>query len=228
MNNKIKEHIETAKSFEKQIQAENEKSKKVAWRVAAGSSLLTLCLGVAVSVLAPLKETELAIVSVDNTTGRTELITQVNQEKILQSEALGRHFVSTYITLREGYNYPSLQNDYETVQLYSSNTVKDGYLRLFDGDYAPDKIYNNNGSFVSVEIISNIISDATAPDKLSTVRFKKTVRNFRTGQVSSSFWTARVTYHFEPSKPLLSSSRDLNPLGFTVTSYQTDQEIRGE
>ncbi|MGK3611178.1 VirB8/TrbF family protein, partial [Escherichia coli] len=42
----------------------------------------------------------------------SELITQVKQEKILQSEALGRYFVNTYITLREGYNYPSLQYDY--------------------------------------------------------------------------------------------------------------------
>lgn len=228
MNNKIKENTETAKSFETQVYAENEKSKKIAWRVAGGASLLALCMGVAISVLVPLKEKELAIVSVGEKTGRSELITQVKQEKILQSEALGRYFVSTYITLREGYNYPSLQSDYETVQLYSSNTVKDAYLRLFDSDSAPDKIYNNNGSHVVVEVISNIISDATAPDKLSTVRFKKTIRNFRTGQVSTSYWTARVTYRFEPSKSSISSVREVNPLGFAVTSYQTDREIRGE
>lgn len=110
--------------------------------------------------------------AVGEKTGRTELITQVKQEKILQSEALGRYFVNTYITLREGYNYPSLQYDYETVQLYSSNTVKDDYLRLYNSDMAPDKIYHNNGSYVAVEVISNIISDATAPDKLASVRFK--------------------------------------------------------
>lgn len=228
MNNKIKEITETAKSFETQVYAENEKSKKIAWRVAGGASLLALCMGVAISVLVPLKEKELVIVSVGEKTGRSELVTQVKQEKILQSEALGRYFVSTYITLREGYNYPSLQSDYETVQLYSSNTVKDAYLRLFDSDSAPDKIYNNNGSYVVVEVISNIISDATSPDKLSTVRFKKTIRNFRTGQVSTSYWTARVTYRFEPSKSSISSVREVNPLGFAVTSYQTDREIRGE
>ncbi|EFW58760.1 Inner membrane protein forms channel for type IV secretion of T-DNA complex, VirB8 [Shigella flexneri CDC 796-83] len=176
----------------------------------------------------PLKEKELAIVAVGEKTGRTELITQVKQEKILQSEALGRYFVNTYITLREGYNYPSLQYDYETVQLYSSNTVKDDYLRLYNSDMAPDKIYHNNGSYVAVEVISNIISDATAPDKLASVRFKKTTRNFTTGQVSVSYWTARVTYRFEPEKSVKSSSRELNPLGFTVTSYQTDREVRGE
>ncbi|MCV5421048.1 VirB8/TrbF family protein, partial [Escherichia coli] len=29
-------------------------------------------------------------------------------------------------------------------------------------------------------------------------------------------------------KSVKSSSRELNPLGFTVTSYQTDREVRGE
>ncbi|HAO8262964.1 TPA: type IV secretion system protein, partial [Escherichia coli] len=101
-------------------------------------------------------------------------------------------------------------------------------LRLYNSDMAPDKIYHNNGSYVAVEVISNIISDATAPDKLASVRFKKTTRNFTTGQVSVSYWTARVTYRFEPEKSVKSSSRELNPLGFTVTSYQTDREVRGE
>ncbi|EGL2303399.1 type IV secretion system protein, partial [Shigella sonnei] len=162
MSEKIEKKIETAKSFERQLYAENERSKKNAWRVAVAASLLSLCLGAAICVLVPLKEKELAIVAVGEKTGRTELITQVKQEKILQSEALGRYFVNTYITLREGYNYPSLQHDYETVQLYSSNTVKDDYLRIYNSDMAPDKIYHNNGSYVAVEVISNIISDATA------------------------------------------------------------------
>ncbi|HIC8621742.1 TPA: VirB8/TrbF family protein [Escherichia coli] len=37
-----------------------------------------------------------------------------------------------------------------------------------------------------------------------------------------------MTYRFEPEKSVKSSSRELNPLGFTVTSYQTDREARGE
>ncbi len=36
-----------------------------------------------------------------------------------------------------------------------------------------------------------------------------------------------MTYRFEPEKSVKSSSRELNPLGFTVTSYQTDREVRG-
>lgn len=41
MSEKIEKKIETAKSFERQLYAENERSKKNAWRVAAAASLLS-------------------------------------------------------------------------------------------------------------------------------------------------------------------------------------------
>lgn len=228
MNKNIEDKIETAKAFEKIIEAHNEHSKKMAWTIAGVSSLLAVCSILAVVTLTPLKKTELAIVSVDKTTGRTELITQVKEEEIVQADALARYFVDKYIQLREGYNYPSLQSDYETVQLYSANAVKDDYLRLFDSEQAPDKIYNNNSSHVDIDIISNIISNATPPEKLSTVRFKKTTRNFKTGLVTTDFWTARITYRFEPSKKMQSSEREINPLGFIVTSYVAVKDVRGQ
>ncbi|HAK6000265.1 TPA: type IV secretion system protein, partial [Salmonella enterica] len=48
MSEKIEKKIETAKSFERQLYAENERSKKNAWRVAVAASLLSLCLGAAI------------------------------------------------------------------------------------------------------------------------------------------------------------------------------------
>ena len=117
---------------------------------------------------------------------------RLNRKRFCNLKHLERYFVNTYITLREGYNYPSLQYDYETVQLYSSNTVKDDYLRLYNSDMAPDKIYHNNGSYVAIEVISNIISDATAPDKLASVRFK----NDETSRPDRfQFHTGRLVWH---------------------------------
>ncbi|WP_340617416.1 virB8 family protein [Xenorhabdus entomophaga] len=228
MSKKIKEMTETAKSFEKIIYVDNEKSKKIAWFIATISSVIAVCSVTAVAMLSPLKTVELKVVSVDNTTGRAELITDIKQEKILQTEALGRYFVDRYIKLREGYNYSSLQSDYETIQIYSANSVKDAYLRLFESPQAPDKVYMNNSAGVIVDIISNIISDATVPDKLATLRFKKITRNFKTGQSYTEYWTARVTYRFNLQKSYSSAERDLNPLGFTVTSFDVAKEIRGE
>lgn len=227
MSENIKEMASIAKNFEKIVDESNGKSKKIAWTIAGIMTAITFCLTIAFSFLLPLKQVELAIVTVDNTTGTAEKLTQAKEETVLQSDVVGRYFVSQYIKLREGYNYPSLQSDYDTVQLYSDNAVKDDYLRLYESDNAPDKVYKNNGHYVVVDIISSPITAATSPDKLATVRFKKTIRNLRTGQVSIEYWAARVTFQFKPSKTLTSSERDLNPLGFSVTSFVAEKELRG-
>ncbi|WP_223197072.1 type IV secretion system protein [Salmonella enterica] len=56
MSEKNEKKIETAKYIERQLNAENERSKKNARRVAVAASLLSLCLGAAICVLVPLKE----------------------------------------------------------------------------------------------------------------------------------------------------------------------------
>ena len=83
---------------------------------------------------------------------------RLNRKRSAIWKHFGRYFVNTYITLREGYNYPSLQYDYETVQLYSSNTVKDDYLRLYNSDMALIKFIIITVLTLRFEVISNIIS----------------------------------------------------------------------
>lgn len=219
--------IKIAQTFEQLIEVNNQRSKKIAWTIAVTSIFLALVCAVALVVAMPLKQTELKVISVDNTTGRTEVITTVKEEKITQSEALARHFTDVYLKLREGYNYPSLQHDYEMVQEYSSASVKVAYLDLFNSDNAPDKVHKNNEEHVSVEVISKIITPATSPDQLATVRFKKTIRNLRKNEVKTEFWNARITFHFNPSVKMNDSERDENPLGFVVTSFYAEKELRG-
>uniref|UniRef100_UPI0028A110E1 type IV secretion system protein n=1 Tax=Escherichia coli TaxID=562 RepID=UPI0028A110E1 len=83
---------------------------------------------------------------------------------------------ANYVKLRERYVYHALQDDYETVQIYNSPQVNDDYLALYAGKNAPDKVYNNAAHTVKIEIISEQITNATAPDKVATVRYKKIIR----------------------------------------------------
>lgn len=79
---------------------------------------------------------------------------------------------ANYVKLRERYVYPALQDDYETVQIYNSPQVNDDYGTVRRKN-APDKVYNNAAHTVKIEIISEQITNATAPDKVATVRYKK-------------------------------------------------------
>lgn len=219
--------FESAKSFERQITLKDEQSKKTAWMVASvavGFAFLCLC---ALLVALPLKHTELTIVRVDNITGRTEVLTTVTNEDVTQQAAQDKFFVSQYVKLRERYNYYSSQTDYDTVPYYSSEAVASDYIALWGGDQAPDKIYQDAANVVTVDIISNPVVEGNFPDKISTVRFAKHVKNLRSGQIKTDYYIARVTFRMDPPKVMTEEIRTTNPLGFTVVEYLVEKEMRG-
>ena len=127
---------------------------------------------------------------------------------------------ANYVKVRERYVYPSLQDDYETVQVYNAP-------RKNAPENAPDKVYKNGAHTVKVEILSNQITDATAPDRVATIRYKKIIRRLADNSTRNEYWDARFTFHSNPDKEMSDAEREINYFGFTVTSWQTDREIRG-
>ena len=98
---------------------------------------------------------------------------------------------------------------------------------MYAGKNAPDKVYNNGANTVKIDILSSQITDGTAPDKVATIRYKKTIRRLVDNQTRYEYWDARFTFHSDPNKEMSDEEREVNYLGFTVTSWQTDREIRG-
>lgn len=220
--------INASKTFEEKLLNRDARDKKVAFLI-GGTGLLTGLLSLtAVVLLLPLKTTELELYTVDNTTGRIEKVTRVTEEDVSSQLVLAKAFAASYVKLRENYNYFSLQNDYETVPLFGSDEVNEAWLAFFEGKEAPDTVYQNAAHVVNSEIISSVVSDTTDPDKLAQIRFKKTIRRVADGTTRVEFWNARVTFRYLPDRALTEAQREANPLGFTVTSYQRDKEIRSE
>ncbi|WP_050116475.1 virB8 family protein [Yersinia thracica] len=225
---KTKQLINASKTFEEKMLTRDARDKKVGFFI-GGVGLLIGVLGLtAVLLLLPLKHTELELYTVDNTTGRVEKVTHVKEEDVFSQVAMAKAFAANYVKLRESYNYFSLQRDYDTVPLFGSDEVNADYLAFFNSKNSPDTVYQKAAYVVEVEIISNVVSEATAPDKLAQIRFKKTTRRVADGSKKIEFWNARVTFRYVPDKALTEAQREANPLGFTVTSYQRDKEIRGE
>ncbi|HDX9051765.1 TPA: virB8 family protein [Yersinia enterocolitica] len=225
---KTKQIINASKTFEEKMLTRDARDKKAGFFI-GGIGLLIGVLGLtAVILLLPLKHTELELYTVDNTTGRVEKVTHVKEEDVFSQVAMAKAFAANYVKLRESYNYFSLQRDYDTVPLFGSDEVNADYLAFFNSKNSPDTVYQNAAHVVDIEIISNVVSDATAPDKLAQIRFKKTTRRVADGSRKVEFWNARVTFRYVPDKALTEAQREANPLGFTVTSYQRDKEIRGE
>lgn len=219
--------IAESRSFE-QREIERDKRAAKAGFVVGGAGLLIAVLAVAaILVMLPLKETTVELVTVDNHTGRTQHITRTSKTSITAEEAYQKAMAANYVKIRERYVYPSLQDDYETVQMYNSPEVNNDYLALYAGKNAPDKVYNNGANTVKIDILSSQITDGTAPDKVATIRYKKTIRRLVDNQTRYEYWDARFTFHSDPNKEMSDEEREVNYFGFTVTSWQTDREIRG-
>ena len=125
----------TAISYEASIRYLVEKSNRRAWLIAFLSIFISIISVTAVVFLTPLKSVEPYVIRVDNTTGMVDIITSVNQtEFVSDNEALDKYFTTSYVKIREGYFYNILQNDYTTVQIWSSPEVSSDYLKIYEGD----------------------------------------------------------------------------------------------
>ena len=224
----IQNILNASRSFESIQLEKEERSRKTAWRVAATGLILAAMAIAAIIILLPLKTTDTELWSVDKQTGRYEYMTRVKERDISSEKALAHSLAAHYVRLREGYNYFSLQRDYDDVQLFNSDSVNRDYLDGFNGDQAPDGIFNKAAYIVDIDIISNVHAPATGPDNLATLRIKRTIRRIADNSVKTDVWNIRLTYRYVPHRQLTDSQREVNPLGFIVTSYQRDKELRGE
>ncbi|ELI7901176.1 TPA: virB8 family protein [Yersinia enterocolitica] len=220
--------IASSRIFESILLEKDEREKKLAWRIAAIGFALAAMAITALIILLPLKTTEIELWSVDKQTGRYEYMTRIKEQNISTEKALAQALAAHYVRLREGYNYFALQRDYDDVQLFNSDSVNRDYLDGFNSNQAPDVIFNKAEYVVSIDIISNVHATATDPDHLATLRIKRTIRRIVDNSVKIDVWNIRLTYRYLPRKQLTDSQREVNPLGFIVTSYQRDKELRGE
>lgn len=224
----IQNVINASRSFESIMLEKEERARKTAWLMAAVGFMLAALAMATIIILLPLKTTDIELWSVDKQTGRYEYMTRIKEKDISTEDALAHSLAANYVKLREGYNYFSLQRDYDDVQLFNSDSVNKDYLDEFNGDQAPDVIFNKAEYVVYIDIISNVHAAATAPDHLATLRIKRTIRRIADNSVKTDFWNIRLTYRYLPRKQLTDSQREVNPLGFIVTSYQRDKELRSE
>lgn len=224
----VKKTIAASRQFEGVMLEKQSLMTKAAWFIAFFFGLIAVMAIAAIIIMLPLQRTDIELYTLDKQTGRVEYVTRVKERDLSSETVMSAAFAANYVELREGYNYFSLQNDYDKVKLFSSHAVKSDYLAWFNSPQAPDVVFNNAAYMATVQIISNVHAAATNPDRLAQLRIKKTIRDVKSGRETDEFWHIRLTYRYVPHAELTTSQREVNPLGFIVTSYQRDKELRKE
>ena len=200
------------------------KSNRRAWTVATISLIVTLILALAVVLLTPLKTVELAIVKVDKN-GFVDIVTQLDEQIITTDEAIDKSFIYRYVKTKEQYYFETLNQDFETVQMLSSPNVQKKYIaEMTDKEKGKANILKDKIG-IEVKILSIVLTNKS-DEKIATVRIetiKKSKNNDNAPEKEIKVVT--LTYDYLPIKQN-ASLRLENPLGFVVTSYRVDEEIK--
>lgn len=201
-----------------------EKSERRAWRVAfAGVGVAVLAIA-AIAMMMPLKESVPYVIRVDNTTGVPDIVTAITDKAVTGDEVMDKYWLAQYVRARETYDWFTLQRDYNTVGLLSSQNVGAGYAQLFEGKDALDKQYGK-----SVRATVEILSVVPTGKNTGTVRFIKTTKRVDQEGTpgTSTKWVATVAYEYRNTALIKESARLVNPFGFQVLTYRVDPEMVG-
>lgn len=216
----VKTYFERARLWEQDLLLSAQRSKRLAWTVAAVSCALSLVSVGAVAALAPLKTVEPFVIRVDNATGIVDVVSALREGSASYGEAVTRYFAAKYVRAREGYSRAEAETNFRTVSLLSEGPEQNRFAALFRGSNpeSPQVVYGRSGiAEIRIKTISLL-----GPN-LASVRF---LRETRKGEeTKTSHWIATITFEVRPDAKISTSDRLVNPIGFLVSEYRADPEV---
>jgi type IV secretion system protein VirB8 len=216
----LKAYFQEAKSWDQDRLAAAERSRRLAWAIAAGASILAVAAVTAVVALAPLKSVEPFVVRVDRSTGGVDVMTGLKGNgAVTYDEAVSKYFLGQYVRAREGYLPVAAEDNFRQVSIMSTPDEQQRWAAAFrpSNPQSPPALYGQR-AYADVEIRAiSFINPHVA-----SVRYHRTVR--QPDQVTGSDWVATVSFTYTKA-PMLESDRLKNPLGFQVATYRADPEV---
>jgi len=219
----LKSYFAEAQSWDRERFVAANRSRRLAWIVAGAASVIALVGIGSVAMLSPLKTVVPYVVTVDRSTGATEVTQQLRGDKsITYDEAVRKYFLANYVRAREGWIPQARQEYFNQVLALSAPEEQHRWIAFYKKDN-PDSPQNQLSAgdtvFVSVRAVS-FISPSVAQ-----VRFTKRLERER--QATETPAIATITFDVM-SKPESEAGRYANPLGFQVKSYRADVEVSGK
>ncbi|EIZ1383898.1 type IV secretion system protein [Salmonella enterica] len=212
-----------AKEMARDRDAELKKSLKYTRTGFVLSGMANIAMAVAIACMVPLKSVEPFLLRVDSTTGYTDVVKPFSQTGDTFDEAVSRYFLTQFIENREGYEWYTIQNMLDTVELMSSSPVFTEYKNMIYGELSPlNKLKKSNKIMVRVKSIV-FLDEHTAQG-----RFVKAITDpdgRPTPGYTPTQWIATIKFDFDRDKVKTEADRQINPFGLNVLSYRVDPEV---
>lgn len=216
----LKSYFAEAQSWDRDRFVAAARSKRIAWIVASIAIALAIVAVLAITALTPLKTVVPYVVTVDRSTGATDVTQELRGDKsITYDEAIRKYFLADYVRAREGWIPQAREEFFRKVLALSAREEQARWTAFYKKDN-PDSPQNqftaNDAVFVAIRSVAFI-----SPN-VAQVRFVKRLE--RDQQAIETPAIATITFDVL-SKPETESGRYANPLGFQVKSYRADAEV---
>lgn len=224
IDKKIEKNVlDAAKEFARDRDNELKRSLRITRFALFFSSASAAAMAVALAVMAPLKTTEPFLLRVDKTTGYTDVITPFSQDSGTYDEAVSRYFLTRYLENREGYDWYTIQNMLNTVELMSSSAVFAEYNNMIHGPLSP--LYKLKKSY---KILVRVQSITFLDENTAQGRLVKAITD-PDGKPAPGYtptqWIATIKFVWAKDKITTEAERQINPFGLDVLSYRIDPEV---
>ncbi|AXT72973.1 virB8 family protein [Vibrio sp. dhg] len=222
------EYLNEIKLFEQDRVELAKTSAKTAWKVATGSGVLALILGITIVVMMPLKTVDYRLLYIDPQTGMSQIIQPLaDARQITYGEALDKHWLNRYVITRGAYQWQTVQDAFDYIKLTSRHDVFSAYSTQLRAKNSPVEVFKDYKK-IRLEDVAISFLPTRQDQMLAQVFFTKVVLNSDDTPDTSFLptkWSTTITFDYlkEITKE---SERQLNPLGFRVTSYQENRVIQ--
>lgn len=196
------------------------RSKRLAWTVAAVAGGLAIIGVAAVAMLAPLKTVAPYVITVDKATGASEITSRLSgANRFSYDEAVSKYFLADYVRNREGWIPQARKEFFEGVLAMSSRDEQARWIAF----YAHDNPKSPQSVFTDLDTVFIAIKSVTfVSPNVAQVRFTKTLQH---GSIATDT-PAIATVTFDTTDtPSTEQQRFKNPLGLEVQTYRADLEV---
>jgi type IV secretion system protein VirB8 len=196
------------------------------WRwVAAAGWTCALGVSVAIAVMMPLKRVEPYVIRVDSSTGIVDVVPEY-QGRAQPSQIVTRYLLTHYVSVCQRFNFATAESDYlECGSFHTAQRNQAWYAQWKrTNPESPLNLYKD-GTVVQAAVTSvTILKELDREPGLAQVRYLKRVQASGDAAEQVTHWIASIRFQYvQPAKD--ARQRTLNPLGFRIVDFQTQQEL---
>jgi type IV secretion system protein VirB8 len=201
---------------------------RLAFLVAGAGWGCAVVMGLALTILMPLKRVEPFLIRVDNSTGLVDVV-PVYAGQASMPEAVTRYFLDHYVTVCERFDFATAESDYEECGAFHTAARNQAWYERWarTNPASPLNLYKDGSSLRAQVSAVSFFERGSGVSDLAQVRYTKAKRPTGGAEEQVTHWIATVQYTYaEPSKD--PKVRRWNPLGFKIIEFRSEPEVLTE